>query len=371
MFKVNGIDIAEAYDLEVKNQYNNNILQRKAYGTMKYVAPFFRDTIIKIPQFKKNGVPIDFCMRGGRPTTGSYRFLSSSNASYREYNSEECALYMNGSDVYFSCGSVRGKINDSGNGFMVLEFQAGGGGGSGGSALFAGVGGGAGAYLAIAINIRKLANAGITKTTWNLVENDQYEWGDYSENRGQAGDGADFYLRFYSGSTEKASIFIGGGKGAKAGDEGAGGAYTETGLPLEGVEVLFSSSGQSGGAGLQSELILDSKTIKFGYDDEDNEFVWTGNYRPDNSATTYALTIGGFSNASSTAGAGGNSYIDQGGVSGGNLEGEDYNGGDVAGGSYGFGAGGGGGKAKAFSSSRGGNGGYAAVIVHIDKTAWD
>lgn len=363
MLKVNGVNISESYGAVLADSETET-----AYSNFPYAKPYLEQTKLNIPYFKKNGVPIDFCL--GRPTF--YRSIYSEtgdvgniDGKYEGYQDMSMRSYYRIGDFYYQYNGIGGSGYVEYRRFFLIEMIAGGGGGTGGNALFSGVGGGAGAYALILVDYEKLLKAfGFDKSD---ATKDLYVCarvkihGDSSTPSRTAGLGAAERGTAYAGG--EAILYIesddgyirntidyircNGGGGANGGTVGSGGTVEILNELPDGLTVLYSATGQNGTDGLGVQTSTCPQIVhKVGFDTEGDK---------------YRLVRGGYSMTTdgNGAGCGGSSQFGAGGQDGRTNDG--YDGEDL----YQtrkfsetrIGVGGGGGHAKAFSFSNGGNGG--------------
>ena len=328
--KINGNDLWSIYDIEHHVSDWKYIKMEWAFSNFPYVKPFFESSKFQIPQIKKNGVPVDFCYVGGRPSfKNSLRTLSNGGDSWSIWKSSDKKWYQrdsSGNDSEMSSSVFR-----SSDRILLYELLAAGGGGTGGNALLAGVGGGAGGYAVVAVDFEVLVGKIVTVTTG--------AGGQQASARGNAGAGGDTVLSIDGTPV----ITCHGGGGADGGNAGAGGTVEIGNLP-SGVQVLYAVNGLSGLEGTGTNT---SSCPAFD--------VWAGF---ETEGDDYKLSRGGYSVTTdgNAAGAGASSQLSAGGKDGGNGSYNGQNGGN--------GAGGGGGRPRAFSSSNGGNGGNGYAVVY-------
>lgn len=319
MLKINNTDIYVNSGIVIATGKHSTC--ERVYSNLKYVKPFFPKTEFTFPYFKKNGVPLNFCRRGGRPTFSECNWSS--------------PMWM-GENGFFWTKTASGedaRIYLDENSIIIFELIGAGGGGTGGGALLSGVGGGAGGYAVVAIDFLLLGANKVLSFVSDAA-------GIQAPNRGTASAGGDTKLLI----DDVEIINCHGGGGADAGTPGQGGAVTFGNLPA-GVTVLYSATGQNGTEGVEAETsTCPSHTVWIGYETEGDNFK---------------LTRGGYSitSAGSGAGVGGSSQFGAGGRDGTTNNGYDGRAPYVDA----YGAGGGGGHGRAFSSSNGGNGGYGTV----------
>lgn len=363
MFKINGEDIEMIYALEVAQTDDKRV---RAYANHKYIKPYFESTKVHIQEFKQNGSPIDFCVKGGRP-----KFKKLSEIYVYDWSYEEDWICITKPSVTTLDKRTGGQYllhpgNDSHEceaTVFVVEMIAGGGGGTGGGALLAGVGGGSGAYAMIAVDVNKLPYAYsngwyrygriyIRVKTLNTIISSSDVGGTGAANRGTAQNGRGIEVLYVppndSLANATAILTCNGGFGASEGTPGNGGNYQASENLPEAVMVIYSANGISAEGGVGSSTIsCQQNTISIGYDSEGDE---------------YKLTRGGFTGVTEGGGAssGAPSQFGNGGAEGKTNNG--YDGGNAERSAYG--AGGGGGHGKAFSQSNGGNGGRPKVYVY-------
>lgn len=322
MLKINGVNIGVGSKIVTATDRHSTC--ERVYSNLEYVKPFFPKTEFTFPYFKKNGVPLNFCRFGGRPTFRECRWR---NPMWMDENGRFWGRDGTGEATSLSITS---------NAIIIFELIGGGGGGSGGGALLSGVGGGAGGYAVVAIDFPLLGANKVLSVVTGAA-------GIQASNRGAASAGGDSKLLI----DDVEIINCHGGGGANAGDPGQGGAVTFGSLPA-GVTILYSATGQNGTTGVGAETsTCPSNTVWIGYETEGDNFK---------------LTRGGYSITSTGGGAGvgGSSQFGAGGRDG--FPDNGYDGSPPLGSAYG--AGGGGGHGRAFSSSDGGNGVYGVIRAY-------
>lgn len=362
MLKVNGEDIEMKYNLETATDDDT---RERAYSNHKYIKPFFESTKIQVPEFKANGEPISFCVKGGRPKFNKYNSITPPDVY-------DCGFRITAEDVWAKeedvikgyCHSILYSSNHKAIDAttFVIEMIAGGGGGTGGGALLAGVGGGAGAYAVIFVDVNKLPRR-MVSNFWrsgsifviiNHNTDSSATVGTGVPNRGDAYAGRNISVIYADpedlNNYEQGTVILTctGGGGASGGTPGKGGEIIVSNDLPDGVTVLYSSNGLSAKDGVTSStLTCVENTISIGFESEGND---------------YKLSRGGFTGTTAGGGAssGAPSQFGNGGIEG--TTGNGYDGGDA--GYTAYGAGGGGGHGKAFSQSNGGDGGLPYICAY-------
>ena len=332
MLKINGIEISNI------EKVDENDTRQRAFCNQPYVKYKF-GTPITFEQFKVNGVPAQFAEAGTRPRLRLRKSITSGGVTlWSEETPEGRRVMMNSSDEIISA-SENAR-------FIVIEICAPGGGASGGGALLCGAGGGSGAYALFAVDMTEYTDVNAK----SLKIDGNYAGGTGSKNREQAGDGGYIVLTGISNAPEgtpsagePSSVTISGGKGGNAGNGGAGGVGLILSGPstiMKGVRFLYGSSGQSGHGEYDDEY-FEAVTVSCGLEGE----------------TECEKTYGPYSGSSNACGAGASSHLGPGAAPPSSFN---SNGNDATS----FGAGGSGGSSKAFSSTKGGNGGLGVVNIY-------
>lgn len=333
MLKINGIEITGV------EKATSGDTRMRAFCNQPYIK-FLYGAPVTFEQFKINGVPAQFAAIGTRPRLRLRKSITDGGISlWSEETAEGRRIMMNSSDEIISA-SENAR-------FIVIEICAPGGGGSGGGALLCGAGGGSGAYALFVVDMTEYT--GIDAKSLSIGGN--YAGGTGSKNRGQAGDGGYIVMTGISNAPEGTpswgehySVTILGGKGAKGSDGGAGGVglilsdYPST--IMKGVICLYSSSGQSGHGEYDDEY-FEAVTISCGLEGE----------------TECEKTYGPYSVESNASGAGASSHLGPGASPPSSFNSNGNN-------ATSFGAGGSGGSSKAFSSTKGGDGGSAVINIY-------
>lgn len=293
-------------------------------GKSRFVAPYFSDTSLDT-DFLKGGTPTDFCKKGCRP-----RF----NLIYSVTGGQSVTLSLVDDIVQITntSGQTQYTISNDKQ-IVIIEIIGAGGGGSGGSAFLNGVGGGAGAFALIALRIDKWRQIAPTQSISISIGTG----GTGSSNRGQADAGINSTISFNDGT-----LICGAGSGGNGGDVGNGGEITNT-LSQDIFNIIYSSAGSNGYAGLSGTHTFEEITLYCGFNDE----------------SECSKTYGAYSVTSNEGGAGANSFFGAGGNAGNSYGDGGENPINTA-----YGAGGGGGRAASASSTVGGTGANGIAIIY-------
>lgn len=330
--KINGTDIAEAYDLEVATDKTDP--RSRAFSNYEYIKPFLDFTNVSVEKVQKNDTPVMFCRKGGRPTfTNSYDLSSKFFSGYGAiwiYRSENGEYYTRNSS-----GDTLIPEIPSTQDILIFEIIGGGGGGSGGTSLLCGVGGGSGGYAVTAVDFK--TSRGENNTLYCVIgRGGEGATGGTYRGTGKSGGNSSLQL---GGE----SLICGGGRGASDGTPGNGGTVT---IPSAFV-ALYQADGYTGGRGVvDGGTESDAISVFVGYPTEGDD---------------YRINRGGYEVKGSLSGAG-TGACSQFGRGGEDGTSSSRNGGDAP--STARGAGGGGGYRNLGSSSNGGRGANGRIIIH-------
>lgn len=325
MLKINGIEITGV------EKATSGDTRKKAFCNQPYIAHLY-GTPVNFKEFKTNGGPTAFAAIGTRPRFKLRKQITASGLLdyyvYRDFNSA-AILGMYG-------GIVETLIPAEENvQYIVVEVCGGGGGGSGGGALLCGTGGGSGAFALLLVDMSQyssLAAVGQLKFSGLGVG------GTGVQDRKPAGSGPNITIKatINDGGGE---IIVHGGGGSKGGSGGDGGTVSYTSLP-KGVTVLYQANGTSGHAEYSDDYFA-AVTASCGISGE----------------SECEKTYGPYSVESNASGAGASSHLGPGASPPSSFNSNGNN-------ATSFGAGGSGGSSKAFSSTKGGNGGPAVINIY-------
>ena len=302
----------------------------RAFCNHPYIK-FLYGTPVTFEQFKINGVPAQFAAIGTRPRFKLRKQLTASSPIdfyvYRDSNSAAIACMYGG--IVETLIPAEENVQ-----YIVVEVCGGGGGGSGGGALLCGTGGGSGAFALLLVDMSQyssLAAVGQLKFSGLSVG------GTGVQDRDPAGSGPSITIK--ATTNDGGEIIVHGGGGSKGAEGGDGGTVSYTSLP-KGVTVLYQANGTPGHAEYSDDYFA-AVTASCGISGE----------------SECEKTYGPYSVESNASGAGASSHLGPGAPPPSSFN---SNGNDATS----FGAGGSGGSSKAFSSTKGGNGGPAVVNIY-------